>query len=82
MWILISTLYIKPKFRGKKYQDDLIVELVKAFINLKKFKLYGIVYTYNIPSWKNLQHLGFSIVSNKTFKLKRFLKRSINKVKI
>ena len=79
---LISTLYIKPKFRGKKYQDDLIVELVKAFINLKKFKLYGIVYTYNIPSWKNLQHLGFSIVSNKTFKLKRFLKRSINKVKI
>lgn len=79
---LISSVYINPIFRGKKYQRDLINELINKFISSKEYKIYGIVYTYNTPSCKNFEKMGFKIIQNKTFKLKRLLKKSLNKITV
>lgn len=77
---LICNVLIYPKFRGKNYQCDLILELVKRYIEQNNFNIYSVVYKYNIPSWKNFLKIGFKI--DKEFKIIRVLKKTINKEKI
>lgn len=77
---LICNIYIYPKFRGKNYQCDIVLELIKKYVKTLKYDLYTVVYKYNIPSWKNFLKIGFSIV--KEFQIVRVLKRTINKEKV
>ena len=64
---IIAHLSVEHNFRGKKYQCDLILELVHQIEHLKaNSKFYAFVYEYNIPSYKNFMRLGFKKVGEKT----------------
>lgn len=76
---LICNIFVNPKYRGKNYQCDIIKELIK-FINCDNYKLYTVVYDYNIPSIKNFEKFGFKPITK--WHIVRILKKSINKIRI
>lgn len=81
---LITNIHINPEYRGLGYQKVLIYEIKKELMstnnNTNLIKLYGVVYNYNIPSYKNFLAMGFKVKDN--FQLIRFCKKSINKRKV
>ena len=78
---IISNLFVANEFRGKKYQCDLILELVNQIENLNNNSMfYCFVYDYNIPSFKNFNKIGFTIIKEK--RITRFFKRTIDKIKL
>lgn len=78
---IIAHLSVEHNFRGKKYQCDLILELIHQIEHLKaNSKFYAFVYEYNIPSYKNFMRLGFKKVGEKT--IIRFMGKTINKIKL
>lgn len=77
---IISSIYVEPKYRGKNYQCDIILELINRFVKSDKFNIYSVVYKYNIPSYRNLEKLGFKIY--KVTRILRIMKKTINKTRV
>ena len=69
------------EFRGRKYQCDLILELIRQLENINDdSKFYAFVYEYNIPYYKNFIRLGFKRIGEK--RIIRFIGKTINKIRI
>ena len=77
---LFCNMFVNPKYRGKNIQYEVLKCLTKKFIHESNCQLYSVVYSYNIPSKKNLEKFGLREV--KRFTIRRFLKHSIGKEKI
>lgn len=78
---LITNVYVQENYRGHNYQCLIIQELINRYVkNINKSTINAIVYTWNLPSLKNFQKMGFNI--EKTHTNIRILKHSINKLKI
>lgn len=78
---IITHLSVRNEFRGRKYQCDLILELIRQLENINDdSKFYAFVYEYNIPYYKNFIRLGFKRIGEK--RIIRFIGKTINKIRI